>query len=74
MSEQDRVAALRRRWFGNWPVGDDVGLCVVEPEPTVTAPAARCADATDEGSRETGFHYQRCGGGRRVIHKRIGSN
>ena len=33
-----------------------------------------CADPTNDTERGNGHFYQRCGGGRRVIRKRIGGN
>lgn len=65
MQEQaDRIAALREKW-----VPREEQMCLTD-EGTVET---RRVTASSE-SADNGMTYYRCGGGRRVVRKRIGGD
>lgn len=74
MDEQTRarVNALRQRIYGQ---PESERLCVADAElPEFQQAAVIVADGSIIRSAQYGVTYQRCGGGRRVIRKRLGSN
>lgn len=61
MSEYERIEALRREWA---PEKKEEVLCVAEPHET--------RQSRTPVVEVHGVQYQRCGGGCRVLRKRIG--
>ena len=50
--------------------------CMCQPAPVNNEPVVilLCGDPSNDIERSNGITYQRCGGGRRIIRKRIGGN
>lgn len=65
-SQYERVLEMRRRWAPR----DEEGLGTYTVDPPDTFVRRHPVSSTEAN----GIRYQRCGGGYRVIRKRIGSN
>jgi hypothetical protein len=64
-----RIEMLRRQWEPNSNEGGSAELCVLDQPGVVRVKKVRTPnDDADTG----GVHYYQCGGGRRVVRKKIG--